>query len=172
MQNAAQKINPEILSMRTLYLIRHAEAESLTNSDFNRCLTSYGEEEAVWTGDLLKQNQDIDVVISSPAQRALSTTNIIIKQLALEVKPVFLPQIYEADLATLLEVVSLIADTYQHPLLIAHNPGITELASYLSNEDISNLPTCGICMLEFNIESWRDIYQGVAQVKLCSYPHI
>lgn len=158
--------------MRTLYISRHAEAEYHFDADFSRCLTSYGEQEADWLGKyLFKHDINIDVVLSSPAQRALSTANIIVQQAHLPSEKLHtIPELYNADLSSLLQFLRLLDDQYQYPMLVAHNPGLSELVHYLCDTDIGHLPTCGFCGLDLNINHWDELQRGVAQLRLISYP--
>jgi len=41
--------------------------------------------------------------------------------------------------------------------LLAHNPGITELAEMLTGQCIGNVPTCGVITLTLPIERWLDV---------------
>ena len=50
-------------------------------------------------------------------------------------------RLYEAELATLLEIVGALPDTLEHVALVGHNPGLTELACHLGERAIDNLPT-------------------------------
>ncbi|CAM4444169.1 MAG: hypothetical protein LEGION0398_MBIBDBAK_00628 [Legionellaceae bacterium] len=158
--------------MKTLYISRHAEAEPDLNTDFSRCLTMEGEQEADWLGKyLLKHDVKIDIVLSSSAKRALSTANIVIQQAQLPPENlIIIPELYNAKLETLLEMIRTLDNKYTHPLLVAHNPGLSNLAHYLIDADVGHLPTCGFCGFNLTIESWDELQKGIGQLMLMSYP--
>lgn len=61
-----------------LYLLRHAEAEDLAESDRARRLTPKGEGQAGRTGKFCRQyGIGPDVILSSPVTRALQTAKIV-----------------------------------------------------------------------------------------------
>ena len=66
----------------TLYLLRHAEAEALAESDSARRLTAKGEGQAERVGKFCLENGIApEVILSSPVTRALQTAKIVRKSL-------------------------------------------------------------------------------------------
>jgi phosphohistidine phosphatase len=65
-----------------IYLLRHAEAETLAASDEARRLTPKGDEQALRVGKFC-QRQGIEpaVILSSPVTRALQTAKLVAKSL-------------------------------------------------------------------------------------------
>lgn len=51
-----------------------------------------------------------------------------------------------------------------------HNPGFTEFLGYLTEANISNIPTCGIAQIEFDSESWKEISRETGTMKNFFYP--
>jgi phosphohistidine phosphatase len=49
------------------------------------------------------------------------------------------------------------ADHVQALALLAHNPGITELACQLANTEISNVPICGVVTFELPVDHWAEV---------------
>ena len=49
------------------------------------------------------------------------------------------------------------SDNYQSVMIIAHNPGLTNLINSITNISLDNLPTTGLAEIEFNINSWSNI---------------
>lgn len=61
-----------------LYLLRHAEAESIATSDAERCLTPKGRGQAGRVGKFCREHSiRPDVILSSPVVRALETARIV-----------------------------------------------------------------------------------------------
>ena len=50
------------------------------------------------------------------------------------------------------------------------NPSITQLANYLTDNDIYYIPTCGVVKIELEIDSWNEIIQGIGFQKFFIYP--
>ena len=54
--------------------------------------------------------------------------------------------------------------------LFGHNPTLTDLSNYLTDEYIDNIPTCGIAEIHFDVNSWEEIYQGNGYLASLDYP--
>jgi phosphohistidine phosphatase len=54
-------------------------------------------------------------------------------------------------------------------MLIGHNPELTMLVNYLSNDNFDNIPTCGIVALNFNGE-WKNISSKSCEILFFEYP--
>ncbi|MDE7546787.1 histidine phosphatase family protein [Acetobacter fabarum] len=133
---------PALPTPRCLILLRHAEAVTpdpgnfSTASDMQRPLTHDGQCAAIRCGIWLHQNGLLpDVVLCSPAARTQQTLSGI--QSALppsSADTVFLcPEIYEANLDTLIRVLRQAPPQARTVLLVGHNPGISEFARWLDS---------------------------------------
>ncbi len=147
-----------------LMLIRHAKSswDNPSLRDFDRPLNSRGQRDAPEMGRrLAKKGVIADLMLTSPANRALTTCRIISEKIdyprqAIEEDE----EIYHAGPSTLLEVVRSIDNSWRTVLLFGHNPGFTDFANALNNTDIDNIPTCGIVSCKFEVNSWEDITFG------------
>lgn len=143
---------------KQLYIIRHAKSDwSYKNlSDFERPINQRGKLNAPYTANILKQKGVMpDLVISSPAVRALTTAEIISKEIGYPVDQIDQQhRVYNAHVDTLLDLVHKLDDKYQSVMIFGHNPGMTFLASFLCREETERLPTCSVMALEFDVESW------------------
>jgi phosphohistidine phosphatase len=143
--------------MLKLYLVRHADTEQGV-VDFERTLTPHGENEALCMGNYLKSlGVQPDRIICSPAIRALTTTQIITQQLGYSPNTIHTdPALYNADLDTLLLTLGHLGKT-PSVLLVAHNPGVTKLATYLVDTLAPPLPTCTLCTIELPTDHWKSV---------------
>jgi phosphohistidine phosphatase len=150
--------------MKKLILIRHAKSSwNFPHlKDFDRPLNSRGKKDAPLMGRRLKKKKEHpDLIISSPAKRAIKTAKIIAKQLDYPKKKIVVKEnIYEASTDDLLEVIRNIDDKFTNVYLFGHNPGFNNLSYYLTKKDVDNIPTCGIFAIEFEIESWAYVKKG------------
>lgn len=157
--------------MKTLSLLRHAEAEQpLGVRDFDRGLSSYGAQMAPRLGRRLEQKNFMpDLIVTSPAARTIATAQIISYELGYPVESmVFRDEIYQASLTSLLQVVRSFEENLNHVLLIGHNPALSQLASYLCQSPHeqrapSHMATCALFRVALGIEYWALVEQGCGQ---------
>ncbi len=154
---------------KKLYIIRHAKAKDATEfeSDFDRQLAQRGIQDAQNTAIWAKQNNiSPDFILSSPAERTRKTSEILANGLGMPEQEIeYELGIYEASQPTLFEIVQeLIPDEANVAFLVGHNPGCTLLADYLSSANINFMPTCAMVGLEFEIESWVELSQGLGKL--------
>ena len=144
--------------MNKLFIIRHARAgwKDGRSEDFHRPLKEEGIEEAIQQSQLLKNKQvSPDLIITSPAFRALNTAIIFSETLNYSPEKIILNKnIYDAGLNTLLKIVNDINEKHKTVLLFGHNPGCSNLATHFAGKEIL-LPTCGISELKFNTK-WKE----------------
>jgi len=151
---------------KQLLLVRHAKSDwgNLNLKDFDRPLNKRGKENAPEMAErLLKRGFKFDLIISSPAKRALSTAKYFAEAYHTE-EIVLEPQIYEASTRTLLNVINNINDSAETVILFGHNNGLTDFANELSNGSIYNIPTAGMVLLSFSFDSWKMISQGTGDM--------
>ena len=154
--------------MKTLMIMRHAKSSWNDPSviDFDRTLNERGNRDApVMGGRLAEKNPGIELIVSSPAKRARTTAGIIAAATDYPEHSILLePDIYEASVGELLEVVRRLPEENSHVAMVGHNPGFTDLANLLSGSAISNLPTCGIVYLEMCAPQWRNAATATAKL--------
>lgn len=160
--------------MKRLVLIRHAKSSwnEPGLADFERSLNERGERDAPRMGKRLhKRGLAPDLVVSSPARRALTTAQIIAAAIDYPVAAIrTIDAIYEASLETLLGVVRDIPDSHHEVVLFGHNPGITMFANALAAVDIDNVPTCGVATIELEVDSWSAVEYGSGRLLDFDYP--
>src|SRR4051812_32340757 len=100
--------------MKTLYLIRHAKSSWDLNDlpDIDRTLNERGFRDAhLMGGKLLDKGVKADLIISSPANRAISTALIIARKIEyLEDKIVLRKNLYETSGREYINEISLVND--------------------------------------------------------------
>lgn len=122
--------------MNYLYLLRHAEAApaGLLESDIDRPLTLHGQDQARDAGAYLRDGKfDVSKVICSPALRTRETLNGLLSGRGSQQQPAIhiMEELYDAFVQTLLETAR---KSGPGTLLVAHNPGIHELAFTLTHD--------------------------------------
>ena len=154
--------------MKKLYVIRHGKSDwgNPEVNDFNRPLNHRGIKDAPKIGKYLLENHDHpDLILSSPAKRAFTTAKLIADQLDYsESKILINEQIYLAGLEILLQIINSIDDQFDCVYIFGHNPGFSNLASYLTDNWIE-MKTCCVASLESDVDSWKHWSKGLAILK-------
>lgn len=161
--------------MRRLTLVRHAKSDwkNAKLKDFDRPLNRRGLKEAPTMAQrLVEQKVHPDLMITSPAKRALETARIFAKALDYplgRLKPD--DRLYLAPPADILDVVRGVGARVQHLMIFGHNPGLSEFAQGLTNdEQLGDLPTCAVYSVEFDIRTWAEARFGAAHNPSLSHP--
>ena len=159
--------------MNTLFLVRHAKSswDNAALPDKERPLNDRGRRDAPKMGErLAKRDVKPDLILSSPAVRALSTAEIIAEKLNYRRKDIVVTErLYAAEVDDLLDVIRQLGDELKCVMLFGHNPEFTELAHRLSGE-IAHMPTCAIAEFTFDAKSWSGIDSIKPAQILLDYP--
>ena len=120
---------------------------------------------------LQKEGVKPDLIVSSPAKRALTTAQFFAATFELSgEKFVLEPAIYEAFPKDILKVISGLPDESRTVMLFGHNPTFTEVANMFTDDFIDNLPTCGVIRIESKAESWKELYEENSRLAACFFP--
>ncbi len=168
--------------VRELLLLRHGKSDWESNADdFNRPLKDRGKRAAQRMGVWLATHDKIpDTIISSPAERALTTAEKCCKAMGQGSGNIVLQQkVYLADTDDLFEVLRQIPASACRVMLVGHNPGLEDLLVDLTDgvaepeEDGKLLPTATLALLEIDV-NWSDIKRGSARpvriIRPCTLP--
>lgn len=160
--------------MRTLYLVRHAKSswDNPGLRDAQRPLNERGLHDAPRMGKMLAgMGIQPDLMVSSPAKRALTTAQFFAAAFGLAEAQLLLNQdIYEASPRDIMRIISGLPESAQTVFIFGHNPTFTEVANTFTNDFIENVPTCGVVRIESNAADWSALYEGNAKVTACFFP--
>lgn len=160
--------------MKTILLLRHAKSswnnQGLT--DFDRPLNERGNRQAIQMGKKILSLGDLpELIIHSTAKRTSETTKIISKEMGIAADRIKQDQsMYLSSYNNLLSVIDSIPDSINCIMLVGHNPGITDLSNYLTQNYIDNIPTCGAVKIDAFVDSWQEIARGIGSQKYFIYP--
>ena len=148
--------------MKHLILIRHAEtAEKVTGiSDEKRELTVRGINQAAQVGAFLRDNYQVDIIYSSSASRARTTSEIIAEQLDLNDIETD-PELYQASVGTLFEMLRN-GDSYHNIAIVGHNPTMSYFAEFITDSAIEEMRPACVLVLKLDIGNWKDLRKGCA----------
>lgn len=160
--------------MKVIHLIRHAKSswDNPDLDDFSRTLNERGKKDAPFMANKLKElGCNPDYFMSSPAKRTTETSKIIATALSYDIeKTIFDERIYHSSLPQILQVLNEIPNSFNTIILVGHNPTLTQLSNYLTDDFIDNIPTCGIVKIELDIDNWQHIIQGIGRKIFFIYP--
>jgi len=161
--------------MKRLTIVRHAKSswDNSSTPDADRPLSARGERDApVMGARLAGRGSRPSLILTSPADRAISTARILAR--ALSYPQEFLQSerdLYLAGTADLLQVIARQDSRCSDLMLVGHNPGLTDLANRLVGDYwLDNLPTAGVVALDCDTEDWGTIATHPVQLAYFDYP--
>jgi phosphohistidine phosphatase len=154
--------------MKRLTLMRHGEArwKDAGVSDLERPLNRRGSGAAEAMARRLLELQLVpELLLVSPAVRTQQTADIVARELSIPARLVVREEaLYLASAADLLKVVQAAGPRVAHLLLVAHNPGVSELVQMLVPQgEAGGLGTAAVCSITFDTSHWTAV--GVAAVR-------
>jgi len=155
-----------------LLICRHAKAGWHDTSDFDRPLDMQGERDAPEMGRRLAQQGVLpDLIMSSPAARAITTARHYARQLGIPPEQIRCnPAQYAASVQKLVSLIRTVDSGVGTLMLVGHNPESTDLANALGGLRIANIPTSGIVALAFSQCAWADLTAGSGTLLFFDYP--
>ena len=159
--------------MKALLLVRHAKSDwSLDVEDFDRPLNLRGQTDGPEMAKRLIENKiEIDLFVSSPAKRAMSTAACFAE--AYNKKPADILSVlslYEPTIAAFYNAIKNFDDELKTISLFSHNPTITEFANQLTSLKIDDMPTCGVFAVKADAEKWKDFSTAKKECWFFDYP--
>ena len=162
--------------MKTFYLIRHAKSswEDPTLDDFDRPLNNRGLRDGPIMSQMLKgKGVKVDRILSSPANRAYTTSKYFAEALDIDVSDIVLhPEIYEAYPEHVIQIIRGLDDSLNTVLLFGHNPSFTSLANMFTDDYIANVATCGVVRIESSADEWSGIDRANTKVAEYLFPKL
>ena len=160
--------------MKNIYLVRHAKSSWDNNKlkDIERPLNKRGEKDAPFMGNLMREKKiKPDLITSSPAERALKTAKIFCSKMEINENKIIVNQeLYDAAGKDILRIIQQFNDNINSAMLFSHNPGLTDLAGFLTSGKVYDIPTCGIVSLTGKIDSWPELDESNCEMDFFEYP--
>lgn len=98
---------------------------------------------------------------SSQAVRAHETAKMFKEKLKVPDSEFLVKEeLYTFNQNDLLSVILSCPDSIDKLMVFGHNPAMTILVNSLGDKKIDNLPTTGLCVIDFPVDSWKDIRKG------------
>ena len=162
--------------MLKIGLVRHAKSswDNPTLSDHDRPLNARGNRDAPIMAQKVATLFGIpDLLVSSTANRAFTTAKMFRKEMNLsESQLISKEKLYHSSERDVMEILSMLDDKFKSVLIFAHNPTMTFLANSFKGDVIDNVPTCGVVMLEANVDHWVDLHPSNTKRVQFIYPKL
>lgn len=153
--------------MKTLYIHRHAKAvKEGYDNDFGRELSLKGIEEAHFMGRYLKQRDFLaDVILTSPANRALKTAELVAEYTGERL--IKDDRLYSGDWSALLSVLHAQERGLRSIRIVGHNPALEKLCMGLCGIRSGgiHLATCGVVCVSCDIDDWHALEENKGRLE-------
>jgi len=147
--------------MKRVVIVRHAKSVPYGyEDDFNRDLRTRGENDANLVSQVLKRQGVIpDVMISSPAKRALKRARIYAENLGFKRDDIVqMEDIYDGlTTSEFLGLIHNLPEDKSIAFFFGHNPGFYYFVSNLLTEFYGDMPTCSTVGIDFKVDFWSDV---------------
>lgn len=143
--------------MKTLLLVRHGKSSwEYGVEDKDRPLQERGINDGHLVSMAFKsQNPVIDAIFSSPANRALHTCVIFLRNLNHPFSKFQLTnELYDFSGGSVMRFVKRLDNSLNTVMVFGHNEAFTHVANEWGNRYIDNVPTTGLVQLDFDIDEW------------------
>lgn len=157
----------EIILSKTLLIMRHAKSswEEANLADHDRPLNRRGERDAPRMAAWLKLHDSVpQIILSSTANRAISTANIIAEQSGFDGEFFEYRQLYMGEPGDYLRLLARLSDDVDVAMVVGHNHGLEHLVEKLTGQ-WATMPTAAIAKIDLGIDRWLSV-QNIDDAKL------
>lgn len=142
--------------MKTLLILRHAKSswDNPLLNDRDRPLNARGLKTAPLMGQLILHKKLLpDVILSSPAMRAIHTAKLIAQSAGYSKKIQTIAEFYPGNPSNYVETLSREKTESATIMIVGHNPGLELLLEHLTDRK-EHLPTGALAQIQLPIEHW------------------
>ncbi|MBV9045999.1 MAG: histidine phosphatase family protein [Alphaproteobacteria bacterium] len=166
--------------MKRLLLLRHAKTEPAGAGveDHDRKLMARGRDDAPKLGRYIReQGYAPELILSSTSRRTVETVELVTDVLPGTHRIDYLEALYLAEPDVMLSIIRLMPDKTRSVMVVGHNPGMEQLATFLAREPVKRrerdrfdqieekFPTAALAVLDFDVARWRDVAPGQGALK-------
>ncbi len=167
--------------MLTLSLLRHAKSswDDPELEDFDRPLNERGREAAPRMGHFLARNAvQPELVLCSTSLRTRQTLDLVLPHLSPTPTVAYEDAIYLAPASVLLQRLRKVAGKVAHVMIVAHDPGLHQLAIELAGAGDPELvdalarkfPTGGLAVIDFEAQAWSKVRARAGRLRIFMAP--
>lgn len=154
----------------TLLIFRHAKSSFDAPSDHERVITTHGQQQALFMGDLLKE-KDIkpDFILCSSAIRARQTMDLLMQSGEINCDTNISDALYNTTVENTVQIIKQLSDQDKIVMLIGHEPTWSELTHWLTDKPVS-FGTAAIACIKVEIDHWSEILAGKGNLDWSEQP--
>ena len=149
--------------MKSVIFIRHGKSSwDYEVADTDRPLKERGITDAQLIGRALKsEGIMVDRAYSSPANRALHTAMLVLRQTKFSLQYFrVVPELYDFSGEGVLQFLKSRNNSLNTILIFGHNYAFTTLVNTLGDTYIDNVPTAGMVHIQFETDNWAALHDG------------
>ena len=169
--------------MRILMLLRHGKAVAADGKtrDQDRALTERGQNDAPKIGAYMSRHRLVpDCALVSPSRRTRESWALVAPALGTAVRVSYEGRLYDASPQALIGVIQETGAACPTLLVLAHNPGLHQLAVGLiaagdldAREQLrEGLPTSGLVTIEFPFDDWGKLHAQAGRLRHFVTPNL
>ena len=166
--------------MKNLFLLRHCEAYHFeeNKSDHEKELNERGRKCARLLKNWFEKNNIVlDYILTSSANRTLTTANIIFSNY--ENKIYKKKELYLCDYKEIIKQIKMLDNNFNSVIIVGHEPSISESLKFIISYCRPDLeyvtkslyPTGGLSVINFNITNWNKIEEKTGILDAFITPH-
>ncbi|MEJ2719545.1 MAG: histidine phosphatase family protein [bacterium] len=162
--------------MKTIILVRHATAvaKDPAKDDFGRSLRKKGRKEAraMARWYMKTDGPSPDLLLSSPADRAIETAWIFAKELGYPRKKIVQDEALYGGLEPpdFLTILKTLDDKNESVMVFGHDPSFTDFARFIVDGFDGSLPKSSVFAFRTNRRSWAAVRRGDGQLEIFEHP--
>jgi phosphohistidine phosphatase len=160
--------------MKNLLIMRHAKSDWNNSSltDFDRPLNERGAKIAPLIGkELLHRKKIPELIISSPANRAKATAQMVAESCIYEGEIIFEKDFYLGSLGEIIEIIRKKAKDHSCIMVVGHNPTWETLVSKLCKSSTNiQMPTAAVASIFFDMDAWTQLSPGTGKLEFLLIP--
>ena len=148
--------------MKTLLILLHAKSSWKEEEidDHERPLNKRGMKDAPRVGELLKEHDLVpEYILSSSAVRARLTAELVAEHSDYDGEIGGGRDLYSFASEDYLDALEQLDDGYSRVMVVGHNPGLEELAQWLTGF-YTSLPTAALAVVRLDINHWSEMEEG------------
>ena len=169
-------MGPDPVATRAVWILRHAKAEPHGPDDHSRALTGKGRRQSAeverFLEDHVRPVPKPTMVVSSSAQRARQTAELVLPGLDPATELVVDRRLYQADPDDVVDVLRELPDETSSVMVVGHNPTLHDLAFELvSDDDVDGrdrleqgFPTAALAVVRAPAPSWARLGPGAGEL--------
>ena len=156
--------------MKHIIFLRHAQTEPFhLDGDHARNLTAYGKQQARYMAPHCAAIDGLKRVIVSDAVRTIQTSDIIFHDKNDRLDITISDSLYLAPMSDIFSVLTHSSDDDDNMMIIAHNPGLTDIIQHLVcshelNKITSAIAPCTLVHMTADIKYWAELSPKSCQI--------